>query len=204
MIILLPSQATEFVSGRVRSVITSASTIRAIWVETGVERPVRRGERLHIQFEESGSFWTVECKVARCKKAEAGSLIQLEPLAEPTISEQRKNERVEAYLHGVTAGVDGAPECLVLNVSETGLSIVSSRNYSEGQQVVVRLVWNGLSWTGDADVRWWRSSNEGAYIYGVRAARGSADAGLLEGLARVSATLKFQQTVMKETQNARG
>ena len=156
----------------------------------------RRNEAVEVHYEWEGAFWIQPCRARSCRKSDDLGHVNLEPDGERTRSDQRLTERVDACLAGATVRVDDSPACLVLNASEHGIALVSTRQYELGQKVDIRLDWNGKYWSGQASVKRVYSSQDGSTIYGLRAATTYSGVELREGLARIVATLKFQSVIL--------
>ena len=121
-------------------------------------------------------------------------LISFKTTGEPVSAESRQHYRVSTVITGYQADLNTERACRVLDVSGTGLSIVSGESYAIGNAVDVSIVEDGRTYAGKACVQSVRDLGGGRTRYGLHCVSYlKAKGTLAEGLQRASMRIQREQ-----------
>ena len=120
--------------------------------------------------------------------------IEIETTGEPASVESRQCYRVCTVTAGLTAALTGDGQCQVLDVSCTGFSVISSRNYAIGDRVEAMLIHEGKEYRGKVCVQSIRTLSEDRIRYGLLCVENRAFAGNMpRGLELMTVSLQSEQ-----------
>ena len=123
-------------------------------------------------------------------------LISFKTTGSPVSAESRQHHRVSTVIMGYQADFDVEKSCRVLDVSRTGLSVVSEESYTVGNVVNVSIVEDGQTYTGNVCVQSVRDLGQGRTRYGLHCVSDQKAPGTLaDGLQRAS--MRFQREQLR-------
>ena len=112
----------------------------------------------------------------------------------PVSAESRQHYRVSTVIIGYQADLNVEKACQVLDLSRTGLSVVSQEGYTIGNVVEVSIVEDGRTYTGNVCVQSVRDLGRERTRYGLHCVSGKATPGsLAEGLQRANMRIQREQ-----------
>ncbi|MFH1419374.1 MAG: PilZ domain-containing protein [Planctomycetota bacterium] len=121
-------------------------------------------------------------------------LISFKTTGEPVSAESRQHYRVSTVLMGYQADLNVEKACHVLDVSSTGLAVISRKCYTVGNVVDVSIVEDGQTYTGNVCVQSIRDLGKGRTRYGLHCvSHQKAPGTLAEGLQRASMRIQREQ-----------
>ncbi len=151
-------------------------------------------EDLFIFFEARNSFLRQAACVLKILDDEPRPTIEFETTGEPVSAQSRECYRVSSITAGLTAKLAGEDQCPLLDVSCTGFSVISSRNYAFGSLVEATLIYQGEEYNDTVCVQSIRELSKGRIRYGLRCLEDRASAGNLPiGLRRMTVVLESEQ-----------
>lgn len=176
-----------------------------------MQQPVRvdavftdNGDELEGSESDNGGEWPGS-NSAKCGKGSTQTssaqqttirlIVGLQPTGEPISAEERASYRIiTSIVGGVTATLEEKTECVVLDVSATGFSIIFQQPFQQGQVVRATLHYEGKSFNGTAIVQSIKPLPGGKARYGLHCAGdGVSNAQLRNGLQKISAEIQRQQ-----------
>jgi hypothetical protein len=196
--LLLPGDTPHYVYGTIRSVREKRSGKPQYSVEFDESRVAHLDEEVKLYYQDGGVFWCQPAVATVVDDTRPGTIVTFDCRTSPRKGEHRRTDRIDAYLSGVTASVQGNPACLVINISNKGVAIVSSVEHTIDDSVQVEVAWNAESWVGQMILRHEKKSVRDSLIYGLECSAEKDGDALREGLKRITATVMFQQGVMEE------
>lgn len=144
-------------------------------------------------FERDGRFQQQPARVDAVLETQPRLIIGLECMGSASSAEARQAYRVSTVTSGLTVMV-GAEECLLLDISATGLAVVASEPYLPGQTVSVSLTYDRRTFTGTARVQSIRRLRDRRIRYGLHGADDRVAGGTLEkGLREVAMAIQRKQ-----------
>ncbi len=121
-------------------------------------------------------------------------LISFKITGAPVSAESRQHYRVSTVIMGYQADLNVERACRVLDISRTGLSVVSEEGYTIGNVVDVSIVEDGQTYTGNVCVQSVRDLGKGRTRYGLHCVSDQKTQGTLaEGLQRASMRIQREQ-----------
>lgn len=121
-------------------------------------------------------------------------LISFKTTGEPASAESREHYRVSTVVAGYQADLDAEKACRVLDVSRTGLSVISKKCYSIGNVIDVSIAEDGKTYRGSVCVQSVRDLGKGQMRYGLHSVSDKKFQGaLLDGLQRASMRIQREQ-----------
>lgn len=122
--------------------------------------------------------------------------LTLQTIGEPVSAESRQVYRVSTALTDYTAELNGEKSCPVLDVSSTGLSVVSKECYVVGNMATITIKEDGKTYVGEVCVQSARDLGKGRTRYGLHCASSKkGPATLSEGLHKAS--LRYQREQLR-------
>ncbi len=121
-------------------------------------------------------------------------LISFKTTGDPVSAESRQWYRVSTVVVGYQADLNAEKDCRVLDVSKTGLAVVSEETYTIGNVVSVSIVEDGQTYTGNICVQSVRDLGQGQTRYGLHCVSDKTAQGTLaDGLQRASMRIQREQ-----------
>lgn len=114
---------------------------------------------------------------------------------QPVSAEQRQCYRVCTVISGMTATLNGEPDCPIQDVSATGFSVIATGQYQVGRTLGVELAYGQTAYEGRISVQSVREMGSERYRYGLHCLASSVKTGLpLErGLQQICMDVQRQQ-----------
>ena len=199
--LLLQGETPHYVYGKVIQVREKPSGA-PIYVATFEGEDLGEpGDAVRLYYQLDAAFWCQRAKITNMEISTQGLIVTFEVTAKPRKEELRRAGRIAAHLSGITAAVQGKPECIVINVGEKGIAIVSNENHNIGDFVNVEVRWNAETWIGRMTIKHAKEAVRESCIYGLECSEANDGQMLREGLGRITATVTFQQGVLEEMLN---
>lgn len=152
------------------------------------------GRDLFIFYEVQGDFLQQPAYVRKILYGELKPTFELETTGEPASAESRQHHRVSTVGSGLAAELAGEDQCPLLDVSCTGFSVISSRNYAIGSIVEATLIHQGEEYRGKVSVQSIRELSKGRIRYGLLCVEHRASTGnMLQGLQDMTVSLQSGQ-----------
>lgn len=154
---------------------------------------VEAGQDLRIYFERSREFMQQPARVEAVLDTDRGTILAIRPEGEAVSAEDRQCYRVSTIFAELRIDVEGEA-CPLTDVSVQGFSIISKASYRQGQTIAARLIYEGKSYEGRAQVQSLKDLG-GSARYGLLCAgtKSSGAAGLDRGLQQVSMGVQRMQ-----------
>ena len=106
-------------------------------------------------------------------------IIGFETTGEPVSAEGRQSFRVSTATSGLTARI-GEEACPLLDISATGIAVISRATHLPGETVPVSISYDGRSYSGTARVQGIRKLPDGRIRFGLHGSDKGATGGLFE------------------------
>lgn len=137
---------------------------------------------------------TVDVDAEGSDEGEPRLQISFRTTGTPVSAESRQHYRVSTVIIGYQADLNVEKACRVLDLSRTGLSVVSQEGYKVGNVVEVSIVEDGRTYTGNVCVQSTRDLGREQTRYGLHCVSDKAAPGsLAEGLQRASMRIQREQ-----------
>ena len=151
-------------------------------------------EDLFIFFEARNSFLRQAACVLKILDDEPRPTIEFETTGEPVSADSRQHYRVSTVTAGLTAKLAGEDQCPLVDVSCTGFSAISSRNYAFGSLVEATLIYQGEEYNDKVCVQSIRVLGKDRIRYGLCCLEDRASAGNMpRGLQLMTVLLQSEQ-----------
>ncbi len=155
---------------------------------------VVEGRDLFIFYEARRDFLQQAAYVRKILYGELKPTFELETTGEPSSVESRQHHRVSTVTAGLTAELGDEDYCPLLDVSRTGFSVISSRNYAIGSIVEATVTHQGEEYRGRVSVQSICALSKGRIRYGLLCVQNRESVGnMLRGLELMTTSLQSQQ-----------
>jgi hypothetical protein len=111
---------------------------------------------------------------------------------EPSSAESRESYRACAVIRDLQAAVNKEQQCLVLDISATGLAVVTQSSYAVNQQVAVAMDYLGKAYTGQGNVQSVRKMDDDRWRVGLHVPT-QLNGNLERGLQLICVAIQRQQ-----------
>jgi hypothetical protein len=155
------------------------------------EMAAAAGEDVLIYFQHDGAFLQQLARIGTIERAAPGPSLGIETQGEPRSAEKRQEQRYATVASELMAelGDDGEP-CPLLDISQTGLAVMSSTTFHVSDVIPVTLVHGDARFAGRASVQSARELWEGRFRYGLCCLDSGADGDQLrEGTSTIIAAI---------------
>jgi hypothetical protein len=155
---------------------------------------IENGQELPIYYEFKHEFTQQAAQIVDVRENEDKLIADFTTIGKPVSAERRQCYRVSTLVSELTATIAPDDVCQLVDVSVTGLSIISNRNYRIGAILDVTLSYEDQQYTGAASIQSIRELSHNKIRYGFHAVnnRNSND-NLAEGLRRICTAVQQQQ-----------
>lgn len=158
------------------------------------ELPLEAEQELLIYFEKQRKFMQQPAKVEAILDSEEGVVAAMKTIGEPVSAESRQCYRVSTVLSKLTATFDGVDGCSLRDVSVTGFSVLSKKQYKNGQVIDAEIRFEGKRYTGKTSVQSVTPLEDGVIRYGVNCVKAAASpTELSKGIQQISMSVQRQQ-----------
>ncbi len=156
------------------------------------ELPLAPGDEFILYFEKSREFMKVGGRVLAMGDLEEVQTFTFETVGEAVSAESRQCYRVSLVMTHVNATCGDDSSCRLMDVSQTGFSVVSSSQFQIGQVVPIEFVFEGQKFIGTAAMQGMKELPSGKSRYGFHVVeeRGST---LADGLNKLSIAIQRLQ-----------
>jgi len=177
-------------------------------VDDDCEMHLASGDEVRVYFDCNHCFMTQSARVVRLHANEdgddrGGHEFELEVADEPTVAENRSDQRVQTTTAGLWMQLESTERCLIVDVGAKGCAIQTARMMDVGEVVEGTITRDGREYTGRFCVRSSQMLSAGVFRYGLRCEDVGEDEGenehantsthLIKMLDRISADLARQQ-----------
>jgi hypothetical protein len=123
-------------------------------------------------------------------------VLTLKPIGDAVSVENREEDRISTVGTGLTASLEDEGECLVQDVSLSGLAAIATRKFPIGRCVEIAIPYGGEEFVGQVEIRNVNALDGEKVRYGMLGVFDTAAGrGLQNGLTRM--TLEIQQQNLK-------
>ena len=181
----LPDDSKQHILHPGKVVGLEGNTYTAELEEQGLD--IEEGQDLIISFSAVRDFLQQAARILKILGDEPTPTIEFETIGEPASAESRQYYRVSTVAAGLTAELAGEDQCPLLDVSWTGFSVISSRNYAIGSIIEAALIHQGAEYRGKVSVQSVRELSKGRICYGLCCVGNEASTGNLpQGLQLIT------------------
>ena len=153
-----------------------------------------KGAEFQIYFEVHGKFVKQAATIEAVYDDEPDVTIEFITVGEPMSAESRQHFRVSTVTSNLTATFGAQTGCKLLNVSSTGLSVLSTARHEIGSTVDTSVCHEGKTHSGRVSVQGIRSMAKGQIRYGLHCVDGTgSDVNLAEGLRQMTMAIQRKQ-----------
>lgn len=158
---------------------------------------VETGEERLFYFNRARHFYKQAVRIEGASAHGPPFKLTLTPLGEPTEADTRMEERVDTSGCGLVATLDGEPNCPILDVSLSGLSLASHCAHPVGRALEIAIHFGDAEYVGEMEVRASSSLPDGRTRYGLFGVFDMPEGRALKsGLTKM--TLEIQQTRLRQ------
>ena len=187
-----PSRGRLLQSGFVQEIreggLTFAFETRYLAVETG--------EQKLVYYNKARDFIQQTVLVEAQSSGGPPFLLSVKPIGDAVSAGTREEDRVSTSGAGLTATLEDEDDCLIQDVSLSGLAVVSNRKYHIGRCLEVAIPYADEEYVGQMEVQCAHLLDEGKTRYGLLGVFDTeAGRNLQNGLTRM--TLEIQQQHLK-------
>ncbi|MFV1978360.1 MAG: hypothetical protein ACC649_03310 [Myxococcota bacterium] len=123
-------------------------------------------------------------------------VLTLKPFGDAIAVETRQEDRISTIGTGLTATLEDEPDCLIHDVSLSGLAMIATRKYPVGRCLEIAIRYGDEEYVGQAEIRCVNALDGGKTRYGLLGVFDTAEGrDLQNGLTRM--TLDIQQQRLK-------
>lgn len=194
----VPEESTERilhpakVIGLMGNILTAVFEDRDLGITDGLD--VVERQDVFIYFEARRDFLQQAGQILKVLEEELKPTFEIETTGEPASVESRKYYRVSTVTAGLTADITGDGQRQVVDVSCTGFSVISSRQYAIGNSVEAMLVHKDKQYRGKVCVQSIRVLGKDRIRYGLLCVENRTAAGnMLRGLELMTVALQTEQ-----------
>jgi len=163
--------------------------IIAEFEEEGLEAP-KVGQSIILYYRTEEDFAQQPATVTEIRSEAPMLVFVCEPTAAPVSAESRHTPRIPTVASDLVATVAVGELCPVLDLSVSGLAVMSSATLEIGDVVAITIEGGDGSFTGSACVQSTRELWEGRFRYGLYCLEDTGDADLKAGLGHLAATMQ--------------
>jgi hypothetical protein len=187
-----PSRGRLLQSGIVQEIredgLTLAFEVRHLAVETGEEKVV--------YYNKAREFVQQSVRIEAQSSGGPPFVLSVKPIGDAVSVGTREEDRVSTSGAGLTATLEDEDDCLIQDVSLSGLAVVSNRKYHIGRCLEVAIPYADEEYVGQMEVQCAHLLDEGKTRYGLLGVFDTeAGRNLQNGLTRM--TLEIQQQHLK-------
>jgi len=187
-----PSRGRLLQSGIVQEIredgLTLAFEVRHLAVETGEEKVV--------YYNKAREFVQQSVRIEAQSSGGPPFVLSVKPIGDAVSVGTREEDRVSTSGAGLTATLEDEDDCLIQDVSLSGLAVVSNRKYHIGRCLEVAIPYADEEYVGQMEVQCAHLLDEGKTRYGLLGVFDTeAGRNLQNGLTRM--TLEIQQRHLK-------
>ena len=188
-----PNESTNRILHPVKIVETDGSDTLTVKPEDP-ELPLEAEQELLIYFEKNRKFVQQPAKVEALLEGEEGVVAAMKTVGEPVSAESRQCYRVSTVLSKLTATFDGVDGCSLRDVSVTGFSVLSKKQYKTGQVIDAELRFEGKRYVGKTSIQSVTHMDDDLTRYGVNCVKAAASpTSLTNGVQKISMAVQRQQ-----------
>ncbi len=191
--IRFPNESTNRILHAVKVVEVGGSDNLTVKPENP-ELPLEAEQELLIYFEKNRKFMQQPAKVEALLEGEEGVVAAMKTVGEPVSAESRQCYRVSTALSKLTTTFDGVGGCSLRDVSVTGFSVLSKKQYKNGQIIDAEIRFEGKRYVGKTSIQSVTPMEDGQIRYGVNCVKAAASAtSLSKGVQQISMSVQRQQ-----------
>ncbi len=150
-----------------------------------MDRPhpdLESGGAVIVYYQREGRFVQQLARVRGLPDGVPAERVELAPAGDPICADHRRHRRTPVSSECVQVELDGVAVARVLDVSPSGLAVVTDLRLLASQELTARLELDGEGYEGRVTVRSFRALDEGRNRYGLRLLDETAETRLCEGL----------------------
>ncbi len=194
----IPEESTERILHLAKVVGLTGNILTAVFEDRdlGVTECLDIVERqeVFIYFEARNDFLQQAAHILKILDEELKPTLEIETTGEPASAESRQYYRVSTVTADVTAELTGDGKRKVVDVSCTGFSVISSRNYAIGNSVEATLIHKDEEYRGKVFVQSIRVLGKDRIRYGLLCVEDRASVGNMpRGLELMTVSLQSEQ-----------
>jgi hypothetical protein len=127
------------------------------------------GEKVPLHYKSHGQFLSREHLVTRVTEDEDGTRLKLEPIGhEPQLKDMRSSERIPTIHETMLARIGRESDCVVLDISTSGVAIMGGGHYSRGEVVEFEMWVRDTQYLGTVTICSTIEVRPGRFRYGLK------------------------------------
>ena len=129
---------------------------------------IEPGQEFLAYYDIDGKYVKHSARIEMILPSDAGSMIAFRLIDQPISAENREDERITIQNMGLIANFDNETDYPLIDVSNYGFAIESTKKYTIAKVVTVSIRFKGTKYIGKASVESITELSSGRYRYGFR------------------------------------